>query len=224
MIKKILIPFLLVFVFFGCEEGLLGLKIHFDQIYGLKEGDRVIFEKNHVGQVTGMLYSQEGDYVVDVVIKEEFKNAATENSNFFIASDPQNEGEKAIEIVQNPKGGALLADGSNVIGSESPSEDFDQVWDEFAKGLEGLKKQLEQFSDELRKIPESEEFKNLKKELDRLSEEMKKKGQKAREKIEKDVLPRLEREMEKLRERLRELGRDEEEEPLKTKLDDIRII
>jgi hypothetical protein len=224
MIKNLLFPFIFLSVFVGCEDGPLGLRIQFDQIYGLENGDRVIFEANHVGQVTDVAYSQEGHYVVDVVISEDFKNAASENSKFLIALDPQNEGKKAVQIVQEPRGGAVLAEGSIVKGSEPRLEDFDQARDEFARGLEGLKKQFEQFSDELRKIPESEEFKRLKAELDRLSEDMKKKGQQARETLEKDVLPRLQREMEKLRERLRELGRKEEQEPVETKVEDTRPI
>jgi len=224
MTKKMLVPFMCVFVFFGCKAGLLGLSIHFDRINGLKKGDRVVFEKNPVGQVTRVVYSREGDYVVEVAIQEAFKNAATENSKFFVVSDPEDDGKKAVEIVQEPKGGAFLADGSHVKGSETHSEDFEPMWDEFSKGLQGLKKQLEQFSEELRAIPESEAFKNLKEELDRLSEVMKETGRNAREKIERDVLPRLMREMEKLRQRLRELGREEEGEPIKTKLKDTRTI
>jgi preprotein translocase subunit YajC len=224
MIKKILVPLLLVFVFFGCKEDGRDLKIHFDYIQGLKEGDRVVFEKNHVGQVTGVSHSKEGYYVVDVDIKREFENAVTEYSRFFIVADSQNKSREAIEITQTPKGGTLLADGATVKGSEGSSEKYNGMWDEFSKGLEGLKRQFEEFSDDLSRIPESEEFKNLQEELDRLAEEMKKKGQEARKKIEKDVLPRLQREMERLREMLRELGREEENEPLKTQLEDIRTI
>jgi len=224
MSKKILIPLLLVFVFFGCEEDGLGLKIHFDDIQDLKEGDRVVFEKNHVGQVTGVSHSKEGYYVVDVDIKREFENTVTEYSRFFILADPQNKPRKSIEIKMIQKGGTLLADGAAVKGSDKSSENDNGMWNEFSKGLEGLKKQFEQLSDDLSRIPESEEFKNLQKELDRLAEEMKKKGQEAREKIEKEVLPRLQREMERLREMLRELGREEKNEPLKTQLEDTRTI
>jgi paraquat-inducible protein B len=222
MIRRFFMLWLLAFTVLGCDDSGLNLKIRYNEIRGLKEGDRVIFEKNHVGQVVGVFYSKEGFYTVDVMIKEEFANAATEHSQFFITADPEDEGEKAIEIVQSQRGGKPLAEDATVVGADKSTAPTKQVWDEFAEGLEDLKEQLERFSDDLRKIPESEEFKKLKKELERLSEEMKKSSEAAREKIEKEILPRLRREMEKLREKLRKFDREQETEPLEVQLENIR--
>ena len=86
---------------------------------------------------------------------------------------------------------------------------------DFENTLEDLQKKFQDFTDDMRKIPESEEFKKLKKELERLIEEMKKSGKAAGEKIQKEVLPRLEKEIEKLREELRKFMEKEEEKPLR---------
>ncbi|MFH1674390.1 MAG: hypothetical protein ABIF87_13315 [Pseudomonadota bacterium] len=99
-------------------------------------------------------------------------------------------------------------------GADKPLMCSDQNGNDVEKKLEHLKKQFEQFSESLKGIPESEEFKKLKKELDRLTEELQRSGETAREKIEKELLPRLKQEMEKLRERLRELKPEEESTPL----------
>ncbi len=220
--KKILMLLLVALVFLGCRETGLNLKVRYDQIQGLNEGDRVIFEQNHVGQVAGIFYSEEGFYLVDVVIRKDFANAATDHSKFLITWDPEKEGKKAIEITQSPRGGTLLTDGATVIGTARASPRSDQLWGDFGKTLDDLRKQLEEFADDLRKIPESEEFKKLQKELERLLEEMKKSGNAAREKIEKEVLPRIKREMENLKEMLRRLGREEEVKPLEVQMEKLR--
>jgi hypothetical protein len=182
----------------------------------------VIFEQNHIGQVVGIFYSEEGYYLVDVVIRKDFSNAATEHSKFLITRDPEKEGKKVVEIIQSPRGGTLVTDGATVIGTTEDSPRSNKLWGDFGKTLDDLKKQLEEFADDLRKIPESEEFKKLEKELERLLEEMKKSGDAAREKIEKEVLPRIKREMEKLKERLRRLGREEEVKPLEVQMEKLR--
>jgi paraquat-inducible protein B len=212
--KRVLALLLLALCLIGCKESGLNLKIRYDQIQGLKEGDRVIFEQNHIGQVVDVFYSKDGYYMVDVAIKKDFANAATEHSNFFVTSDPLNKGKNAIEIAQSLKGGTPLADGVTVIGSVRSSARSDQVWDDLGETLEDLKKQFNDFSDSMRKIPESEEFKKLRKELERLLEEMKKTGKSAGEKIQKEVLPRLEKELEKLREELRKFRKKQEGTPL----------
>jgi paraquat-inducible protein B len=222
MDKRILILFLLAMSFIGCKETGLNLKIRYSQIHNLKEGDRVIFEQNHIGQVADVFYAEDGYYMVDVAIMKNFANAATEHSKFFITSDPLNQGKKAIEITQTSKGGTPLSNGATVIGSARSSAQFNQMLGDFGKALEDLQKQFEEFLDDLRKIPESEEFKKLEKELDDLLEDMKNSGKEAREKIQKEVLPKLKRELEELRERLRKLGREEEIQPLEVQMEKIR--
>ena len=170
----------------------------------------------------GVFYSEDGYYMVDLAIKEDYVNAATEHSRFFVTSDPLYEGKKAIEITQTPRGGTPLTDGATVIGSAKSSTQLNQMLDDLGKALEDLQKQFEEFLDDLRKIPESEEFKKLEKELDDLLEDMKNSGKEAREKIQKEVLPRLKRELEELRERLRKLGREKEVEPLEVQMEKIR--
>ena len=60
MRKKILILLILPFVFLACKENSLNLKICFNQVQGLKHGNRVIFEQNHIGSVKRLFYSDEG--------------------------------------------------------------------------------------------------------------------------------------------------------------------
>jgi len=224
MLKRIAILLMLPLVFWSCKGSGLNLKVRYDQIEGLKEGDRVISEQNHIGKVAGVFYSEDGYYVADLVIKKDFASAATEHSKFFIIADPENKGKKAIEMIQARKGGTRLQDGATVDGSTKSLVFFNQMRDDFEKGLQDLKKRFEQFSEDLSSVPESEEFKKLEKELERLAEEMERSGKSAREKIQKELLPWLKQELEKLRERLRKFGREEELEPLEIQMEKIMEI
>ena len=224
MRKIILVLFLLVQAALGCKEGALNLKIRYDQIQGLQKGDRVIFEQNHIGSVKDVIYSKKGFYMVDIVIRENFSHAATEQSRFFIITDPQEKEKKAIEIIQTGRGGSPLKNNSIVEGTTKTSAFFDQFFDQFLEGFGDLKKEFEQFSKDLSGIPESEEFKKLEDELKRLREEMKKSGEEVKRKIQEELLPRLREEMEKLRERLRQFDREDELKPLETEMEEMKKI
>jgi hypothetical protein len=149
--------------------------------------------------------------VVDLAIERHFANAATEHSEFLIIVDPQNRGKKAVEMIQE--------DGATVQGSTKSSAVVGQTREDFEKGLGNLKEQFEQFFEDLRKIPESEELKKLEDEMERLAEEMKRSGKSVQEKIQKDLLPRLKEEIEKFREQLQKFGREEELRPLETQME-----
>ena len=224
MLKKLLVLLMLPLIFLACTESGLNLKIRYDQVQGLKQGDRVMFEENHIGMVEGVNYSDEGFYLVEIKIKKDFAKAATEHSRFFIITDSQDKSHKAVEMIQTRKGGALLQDNIIVNGSTRSSALFDQLIKGFERGFEDFEKQFEQFSEDLSEIPESEEFKRLENELKYLYEEMKRSGKEMQEKIQKELLPRLKEELEKLRERLQKDGREEELKPLEIELEKIKKI
>lgn len=113
MVKKILMLLLVASVFLGCKEMGLNLKVRYDQIQGLKEGDRVIFEQNHVGQVAGIFYSEEGYYLVDVIIRKDFANAATDYSKFIITW------YSSTRLVNIPIISSALIGSSDAVGSSA---------------------------------------------------------------------------------------------------------
>jgi len=224
MLRRILILVILFLVFWGCEEGVLNFKIKYDQVQGLETGDTVIFEKNHIGEVIRIFYTKDGYYLVDVAIRKAFANAATEDTRFFIAEDPENKERKAIEIIQARKGGLPLKNGATVEGSCRASAVFSQMEQSLEKRVEDMGKAFDHLFEELQGVPESEEFKKLERELERLAEEMKGSGESIREKIEQEWLPSLKQEIEKLRERLQKLGREQEVKNLEVQLEKIRGI
>jgi len=212
MLKKTL-PLLLIatlFVIQACGEKDLNLKIRFDQVQGLKQGNRVVFEQNHIGDVNQVVYTEQGAFLVDISILNNFAASATEHSRFLIVSDPKHESNKAVEMIHIHEGGTLLEKNATVEGSTQSAVLFHQIFDGIEGGLKAFEEQVEQFSKNFRGIPESDEFKKLGLEYDRLTEELKKSGQAARKKIENELLPQLRKEMEKLRKELEALGHGDE--------------
>lgn len=216
MIKWTCVLFLLFFVFPGCGEKALNIKIEYDHINGLEQGDRIIFEGNHIGHVTNVFHTKGGRYLVGVSIKGNFKNAVTEHSRFSIVEDPKNIGNKAIEMSKIKPGGELLKEGETYNGSTRSSAFFEKTKEALEKSVEELRKQFEEFSDELKKLPENEDFKNFKKELDTLPDKIRKAGESARKKLEKDVLPRLKRDMEELKKKFLKPENKKEKDLIKT--------
>ncbi|MBU0986244.1 MAG: hypothetical protein KKH68_03230 [Proteobacteria bacterium] len=211
--------FLLIFP--GCRESGLNLKIRYDQAHGLKKGAPVIFEKNAIGTVTGIEYTDKGDYWVAVMIHTDFA-AATEHARFFIIDDPRDKSSKAVEMVRAHPGGTPLKNRATVEGSTRTSVFFDQMIGGFTQGFEDLTWQFDQFAKDLSRVPESEAFQKFESELKRLADEIERSGKTARDTIEKEWLPRLKQELEKLKERMRKSGREDELKPLERKLEKIK--
>lgn len=223
MTRKVCLIILTLFpLLCGCKPGDITLKIRYDRIEGLKQNDRVLFEQNQIGTVTRVIYTAEGRYEADVSIRKEFASAATENSEFFIVSDPQQKDKKAVEIIQSRKGGTALNDGAVVEGSTQVSDVFNVFRDKLNKGINDLGKQFGQFLNELKGLSESEAMKKLEEELNRLGEEMQKSGKTVQDKIQKEVLPQLQKEIDRLREELRKFGRENEVSPLEDKMNKIK--
>ena len=224
MLKKIFLLLLISSVSSGCYAGDLNLKIRFDQTEGLRADDRIIFEKNHIGKVEAISYSEGGEYIAEVKIDKGFKKAVTENSRFFIINDPSEKGRKAIEMIKVAEGGAPLVKGAMIEGSTRFALLLSQMEEDFGKTMSELGRKINKLSDEVKQLPESEEIKNLEHYLNQLKEKMKKSGKAFREKMQKEVLPWIQKEIEKLKERLRKFGREKEVEPLEVKMEEIRKI
>ncbi len=224
MLKKIF-PFLIIsFVILGCYTKDLNLKIRFAQTEGLRADDRIIFEKNQIGKVDAISYSEGGDYIADVKIDKGFTKAVTEHSRFFIINDPSEKGRKAIEMIKVAEGGVPLEKGAIIEGSTRFSLLLSLMEKDFGKAMSELSSKINKLSDEIKQIPESREIRKFENYLNELKEKMKNAERAFREKIQNELLPRLQKEIEKLKERLRKFGREKEVEPLEVKMEELRKI
>ena len=87
IVAAVLLPSLLLG---GCFQRSLTFQVRFPDVAGLKIEDPVYFEKNDIGKVNNITYTTQGDYLVTIVLIPGFKNAATEDSRFFVGNDPVN--------------------------------------------------------------------------------------------------------------------------------------
>lgn len=224
MTKKLLGCGLLLLLVFACRTNAKEINVRFDDLSGLQKGDRVLFEGNTAGDVQTVHYGQDGRYIVRLRIEESFINALTEYSRFYLIGDPAHPERKAVEIRLARQGGKLLPDGASVTGV-SPGQDLgSRLQQDLEAGFAFLKKQMEQFTKDLRQVPESEEYQRLKESLRDLAAELGQAEKQAREKLKDEWLPQIERELEALKQRLRDLGREQETEPLEKEVERIRKI
>ena len=75
------------------------------------------------------------------------------------------------------------------------------------------------YTEDLSKLPESDEVKQLQKDLEELGREMEKAGKATRDKIQDEVIPMIKEELERLKKRLKNFGREKEVEPLEKQLE-----
>ena len=104
----------------GCWESDLAFRIRYDQVSGLGVNNPVYFEGNKIGRVRQVFYTKSGDYLVEVSIRPEFKNAATVDSTFYIQDDPGSADKKYLQVRQGKPGGQVLERDTVVKGSIEP--------------------------------------------------------------------------------------------------------
>ena len=148
----------------GCYNKDLNFKIRFAQTEGLRADDRIIFEKNHIGKVDAISYSEGGDYIADVKIDKGFIKAVTEHSRFFIINDPSEKGRKAIEMIKVAEGGVPLEKGAMIEGSTrfafllGQKELREKIQKEL---LPWIQKEIENLKERLRKFGREKEVEPL---------------------------------------------------------------
>jgi len=236
MLKKtlslILILFFLPLIGPKCQNKAHTVKVRFDHIKGLQNGDPVLYEGTSIGEVTDIILSKEGKFLVNISIQKSFIHAVTKFSKFYITADPQNETLKALTVELAQQGGEILPAGAIVDGSarEVPSL-ANNIENKIKEGLGYLQQQvgeiigeINEFSSDLQQLPKSAEVERLKEKMDRLAEEMTRAGKAAKEKIKNEYLPRLQAELNELKEKLHQFGREDEIEPLEIRLKGLREI
>jgi hypothetical protein len=224
MFKKIMILIFAAIISTGCEASGNHFVIKFDHIYGLTQDDGVIFEKNRIGSVDKIAYTQNGHFLVTLKIEKAFANTATEYTRFFIVSDPQNKSRKAVELIQTQKGGSPLKNNTVVEGSVQSSVIIERMQKDLAREMKDLTRQFNALAEQLKNVPDSEAYKKLENELTNLYDEMRQSGKEVRDMIQKEILPRLEEQLQNLKKRLQKKGKEDELKPLETKMEKIKKI
>ena len=115
--------------------------------------------------------------------------------------------------IANPR--IIIAGDAEMTRAQRGNETFfSQVSDDLDELLQDIKRQFKKFSEDLRKIPESEGFKRLEKEWKRLLDKIKRAEKLVRHKFQKEILTRLKEELQKLKEKFQKQKKKKEVKPL----------
>ncbi len=160
ILRFIAIVYLSMFFFIsGCSENSLTFQVRFPEVSGLKQNDPVYFGKNLIGEVTQISYTGQGDFLVDVEIFPGFKNAATEDSRFYVEHFVNSEQNMGVIVEQERPGGVVLQNGAVVQGGVRTGS--------LAEILSDLQKKAGAVQNELNNL-----LKELKESLDTTSSEL----------------------------------------------------
>jgi ABC-type transporter Mla subunit MlaD len=151
MLQKVLavLLFVVLAAMLACSPGTMRLTVQFDTTEGIKVADSVTFEQNRIGTVNNIRYTAEGHYLVAIAVQKEFKHALTVASLFYIDSDPVDPGRKALIVELPSAGGALLADGTLVMGTPRPSY-WQQMFDTLRGKADDWQKELDRAVEDLK--------------------------------------------------------------------------
>ncbi len=116
--KSFLLIVFLVLLVAGCRDAPLELAVQYASLGELTPDNVVYVGETRVGQIEKIVSSEQGGYLVKIVIDPEYKNRVTEYSHFYLSGDPFNSAKGAIVIEQGRAGGALLASGTVVTGEK----------------------------------------------------------------------------------------------------------
>ncbi|WP_459914800.1 MlaD family protein [Desulfocicer niacini] len=209
-VKHLSIMLFTLLLLMGCNNFLLNLS--FSDIQGLKKEAPLFFDQNKVGRVTHIAYTDTGDFLVSVEIDTAFQSAFTEHSRFEIIPSPLKEDEKAILMTLTKKGGEKLEKGATVKATPpSPFQGLTPFFDKFKSGFDDL-------MNNMKSIPESDQYQKLENQIDELTQKMKTSGQALQESIRNDLIPRLKQQIEELSRQLKEKGMEDKAAPLEKKL------
>jgi len=207
MAKHIWYAMLAALLFSGCGEGTLDLKVRFSEIDGLRKEDRIFLEGTRIGDVREVLYTPAGDYLVRASVADQFANALTDASVFYIELDPERIDRKALHVFQPKQAGAPLSEDAVIEGSTKYAVLYGQLSDTVRKNLGKLESELNQLLAGLQNFSDSEQIKQIEKQLDRILAEIENLSETMKQKLQNDILPRIREQIEQLRRRLMKQGK-----------------
>ncbi len=221
MIKNIFFSAITALVLIGCVGTTHNFKIRFNDIQGLRKNDRVFFDKTTIGEITGVEYADTGNYLVSVAVEDQFSSLPKDSSTFYIDSNPEVEGRKAIRIIQIKDGGNIIAKNTIVEGQSKYVAIYSQITNKFRKNIHVMESEINDFFKGLQYLSESEQIKQIERQLDKILAEIENLSVEMKHKLETEILPRIKEQIEELRRRLEEIGKEEKLEYVDQKIETI---
>ncbi len=195
-----------------------------DRPGSLKSGGRGLWENQTIGSVGEFQANPSGKTVVPLRVKPDFRQALTDQSRFFIQSDPDRPESQSVKMHLLGSGGKPLPDGAVVEGS-TPFSYLIEKGSREAQALPRLIQDgLDLLAKELSRLSEREWQRELERQIEAWTRELQRSGEEARRYFQREILPNLEKVVQDFLRRLKELGRELEGKPLEEKLERLKKI
>jgi vacuolar-type H+-ATPase subunit D/Vma8 len=196
----------------------LNFIIKFDSIDGLKKGGRVIYERQTIGSVDDIVYTEQGTFLVNVSIEKEFAERATKSTVFVIDSENN---ESYVKLISADKPGVRLVDGETVNGSsqlEGITREFKNKLSDsvslFAESINDLVAEIDEESME-------KQIEYFERELDSLIVQASEMSETKKKSLNQEVIPLLEDKLDKFQQYLEEQDMEYEFKRLKKKFTEL---
>ena len=183
--------------------------IRFNDVEGLKKSDSIIFGNKPIGAVRDVEYTDAGDFLVKAAVDRDFADLPRDSSTFYIDSNPEAEGRKAVIIVQIREGGSKIEQDAIVQGQSKYAALFGRIAGEFRNHVRMLESGIDEFFEGLKDFSADEQIKRIEAELDKLIAQMENLSAEMKNRLENEVLPRIRERIEELRRRLEQMGKEE---------------
>ena len=208
MIRNFIFSAITALVLIGCAGTTHNFMIRFNDIEGLRKNDQVFFDQTPIGVVTDVEYTDTGNYLVKVAVDDQYSFLPKDSSTFYIDSNPENESQKAIRIIQIQEDGNTIEKNSIIEGQTKYAAIYGQIANKFRKNVRVMESEINEFFKKIQNLSEDEQIKQLERQLDKILDEIENLSVQMKHKLETEILPRIKEQIEELRRRLEEIGKE----------------
>ena len=209
MVRNYIFSAITALILTGCIETTHNFMIRFNDIEELRKNDQVFFDKTPIGVVTDVEYTDSGNYMVRVAVEDQFSSLPKDSSTFYIDSNPENESQKAVRIIQIHDDGNIIEKNAIVEGQTKYVAIYGQFANKFRQNIRVMESEINEFFKGLQNLSEDEQIKQIEKQLDKILDEIENLSVQMKHKLETEILPRIKEQLEELRRRLEQIGKEE---------------
>jgi ABC-type phosphate transport system auxiliary subunit len=146
---------------------------------------------------------------VRVAVEDQFSSLPKDSSTFYIDSNPEAEGQKAIRIIQIQDDGNIIEKNAIVEGQSKYVAIYGQIANKFRKNVRVMESEINEFIKGLQNLSEDEQIEQIEKQLDKILAKIENLSVQMKHKLETEILPRIKEQLEDLKRRLEEIGKEE---------------
>ena len=221
MTRNSIFSAIIALILIGCIGTTHNFTIRFNDIEGLRKNNQVFFDQTPIGIVKDIEYIDKGNYIVRVTVEDQYANLPKDSSMFYIDSNPENESQKAVRIIQIEDDGNIIEKNAIVEGQPKYVAIYGQIANKFRRNVRLMESEINEFFMGLQNLTEDEQIKQLETQLDKILSEIEGLGAQMKHKLETEILPRIKEQIEELRRHLEKIGKEEKLKYVDQKIESI---